>query len=83
MPELSLTMNEEEKFIPYASFPIYEIHTVEPIIFCVDTGAPYSCIGDKALGRIVRHSESKCIPLIDYKCDFKISQYIGRIERYA
>ena len=35
--------------------------------FCVDTGAVYSCIGDKALENIVRHSGRRFIPIIDCK----------------
>ena len=49
MPELDLTMNEDETIIAYVSFPTYQIYTVEPKLFCADTGEPYSCIGDKAL----------------------------------
>ena len=56
MPERDLKMNADETYITYISFPIYQIHTADPMIFCVHISAPYSCIGDKALGRIVCHS---------------------------
>ena len=70
MPEHDLTMNEDEKTITYISFPIYQVHTVDPIIFCVDTDAPHSWIGYKALESIVRHSGRGSIPMIDPKRDF-------------
>ena len=41
------------------------------MLFCVHTGAPHSCIGDKALERIVCHSRHRYIPIIDSKCNFK------------
>ena len=41
------------------------------MLFCIDTDAPYSCIGDKLLERIVCHFGRRCIPIIDSKRDFK------------
>ena len=78
MPEPDLTMNEDEITMTYISFPIYQIHTVNPMLFCVDTGAPYSCIGDKALERIVRHSGRRSIHVIDSKRDFKFGDTLVR-----
>ena len=61
MRELDLAMYEDETTINYISFPIYQVHTVDPILFCVDTGASHSCIVDKALEKIFRHSERRSI----------------------
>ena len=71
IPEHEQMMNEDERTMTYISFSIYHIHTVDPILFCVDTGATYSCIGDKALERIVRHSGRRSISISDSKRDFK------------
>ena len=60
------------------SISIYQDHTVGPMVFCVDTDAPCSCIGDKALERIVRHSGRKSIPIIDSKYDFKFDNTTKR-----
>ena len=78
MPELSQRLNEDETSITYISSPIYEIHTVEPKLFCLDTGAPYSCIGDKERGRIFRHSEGRSFPKTDSKYDFKFGDTLVR-----
>ena len=56
MPEHNLKMYEDETTITYISLPIYRVHAFDPLLFCVDTSAPHSCIGDKALERIFRHS---------------------------
>ena len=57
----------------YISFQIYQVHTVNTMVFCVDTGAPHFCIGNKALERIFRHFGRKSIPIIDPERDFKSS----------
>ena len=56
MPEYDLKMYEDETTITYLSFPIYQVHAVDLVLFFVNTGAPHSCIGDKALERIFSHS---------------------------
>ena len=48
------------------------------MLFCVDTGGPYSCIEDKALERIVHHSGCRSILLIDSKSDFKFGNTLVR-----
>ena len=78
MPELDLTMNEDETSITYIFFPMYQIHTVEPMLFCVNTGAPDSCVGDKAFERIARHSGLRSIPIIHSKRDFKFGDTVIR-----
>ena len=78
MPEHDLKMNEEETTITYISFPIYQAHIIGPILFYVDTGAPHSCIREKALKTIVHHSGRKCILIIDYKRDFKLGDTLIR-----
>ena len=55
------------------SFLTYEFQAVDHLLLCVDTGAPHSCIGEKAVERIVFHPGYKSIPLIDSKRDFKFS----------
>ena len=64
-------MYEEETILTHISFPVYQVHTVDSMLFCVDTDASHSCIGDKTLERIVCHSGRVSIPVIDYKHDFK------------
>ena len=78
MPEQDLTMYEDETTITYISLPIYQVHKVDPVLFCVDTGATYSCIRDKALEKIVRHSGRRYISIIDSKRDFKLSDILVR-----
>ena len=78
MPELDLTKNEDETSITDMSFSMYQIHKVEPMLFCVDTGAPYSYIGDKALERTVRHSGRRPISLIGSKRDFRFGDALVR-----
>ena len=48
------------------------------MLFCVDTGGPYSCIEDKALENIIHHSGCRSILLIDYKSDFKFGNTLVR-----
>ena len=57
VPQIDLKMYEDVTTITYKSFPIYQVHTVDPMLICVDTGALHSCIGDKAIERIVLHSD--------------------------
>ena len=71
MPEQNLAANEEESTITYISIPIYQIHVVNPVIFCVDTEAPYSYIGNKALERIFRQSRRWMAPIKHSNQDFK------------
>ena len=49
-----------------------------PMLFCADTGAPHSWIGDKALERIVRHSGRRSIPIIDFKREIKLGNILVR-----
>ena len=58
------------------SFPIYQVNTAEPMLFCVNIGAPHSCIGNKVLENIIRHSGRKSIPKIDSKRDFKFDDIL-------
>ena len=44
------------------------------MLFSVDTGAPHSCIGNKALERTFHHSERIFISVIGSKRDFKFSE---------
>ena len=71
MLEQVLNMYEEETIIIYISFPIYQVHTADPMLFCVNFGVPHSCNGDKALERIVRHSGRISIAVIDSERDFE------------
>ena len=52
MLEHDLTMYEDETTRTYISFPIYQVHTVYSMLFCVDAGVSHSRVGDKALERI-------------------------------
>ena len=83
-PENDKTTYEDETTITYISFPIYKVYIVNPVIFCVDTAPMHSCIADKELEKIVAHSGRKSIPIIDSKCDFKISDIlvgpVGMVE---
>ena len=38
MPEHDLTIYEDETTISYISFPIYQVNTIDTMLFCVDTG---------------------------------------------
>ena len=78
MPELDLAMNEDEATITYISFPMYQIRTVDPMLFCVDTGAPNYCISEKALERIFRFSGRRSNLIIDSKCDLKFGDTLIR-----
>ena len=74
-------MYEDTTTITYMSFPIYQVHTVDPMLFCVDTDAPHSCIGDKELEKIVRHSGGRSIPVIDSKRDLKFGDTLVTSRR--
>ena len=65
MPEHDLTMYEDETTTIFTSFPICQVQTVDTKSFCVDTGASNSCVGDKALEKIVLYSGRRSIPIID------------------
>ena len=71
-------MYENETAINYISFPIYRGHTVDPMLFFVDPGAPHSNIGDKTLEIIVRLSGRRSIPVIDSKHDFRFGDTLVR-----
>ena len=70
MPEPDLKMYEYETTITYTSFLVYQVHAVDPMLFCVNTGVPHSCIGDKALERISSQPECRSIHIIDSEHDF-------------
>ena len=71
MTEQDLKTYEDETTITYISFPIYQAHKIDSILFCVYSGAPQICIGNKKLERTVRHSGGKSIPIMDSKRDLK------------
>ena len=48
------------------------------MLFSVDTGAPQSCIGDKALEGIVRHTRRRSISIIDCKHNIKLGDIFVR-----
>ena len=70
MPELDLKMSEDETIKTYISLPIFQIHKLDPLLFCIVISALHSCIGDKALERIVCHSARRPNTIIDSKHDF-------------
>ena len=76
--ELDLTMYEDKTSITYMLFPTYQVHTVDLMLLCVDTGASHSCIGDKALERIVSHSGCRSIPIIDSTREFRFGDKFVR-----
>ena len=45
MPDLDTTMYKDETKITYISFTVCKVLTVEAMLFYVNTGALYSCIG--------------------------------------
>ena len=49
MPENNLKMYIDETTITYILFQIYQVHKVDHMLFCADTGSTHSCIGDKAV----------------------------------
>ena len=55
-----------------------QIHTIDSMFFCVDTGAPHSCIGDKELTKTIRHSERRSIPVKDSEHDFNFGDSLAR-----
>ena len=48
------------------SMPTYQVYMMDPMLFCVDTRAPISCIGDKALKGVIYSIVRKYIPMIQY-----------------
>ena len=44
---------------------IYRVHTLNHMLFCVDTGAPFSFIGSQELERIVHLAGRDSIPMIE------------------
>ena len=76
--EHNLTTFENETKIIVLSFSIYQIQTVNPLVFCVDTGALHFCIRNEALERIVPHSGHNSIPVIDSKRGLKFDKKMVR-----
>ena len=74
-------MHADETNITYISFLIYQVHTVDLMLFCVDTGAPHTCIQDKELEKIFRHFGRRSIPIRDSKRDFKFGDTLVRSRR--
>ena len=44
-------VNYNEHTIIFISIPIYQVHTIDELISCLDTGASISCIGVYELER--------------------------------
>ena len=73
-----MTMYNDETKITNISFPIFQVHTIDHMLFCVDTSAFHFCIGDKPLERITRHYGRISISIIDSKRDYKfVDRFIG------
>ena len=64
MSDNEATVYDDEKPITDISIPIYKFRAVNLMLLCVDIGAQYSCIGNKALERIVQLSGRKSVPVI-------------------
>ena len=75
---MTCQMYGDKTTISHRSLPIYIVYTIDPMLFCVDSGAPYSCIREKALEKIVRHFGSRSIPTIDSKREFKFGDTLVR-----
>ena len=60
------------------SIPIYRIHTLDPKLLCVDTGAPISCIGNQEQKRIVHSAGRDSIPMIESSWNFQFGDTMSR-----
>ena len=56
--------------------PIYKVHNMDPMLFCIDTGAPISCKGDKALKRIIYSVGCKSNLMIQSDRDFQFKNTV-------
>ena len=83
IPELYLKMYEAETTITYQSFSMYQVHTVDLMIFCVNICAPYYCIEDRARERIVCHSKGRSIRIIDSERGLKFGYTLVRSRGMA
>ena len=71
MSDQDATLYEQERTLTFISTPIYRVHTLRPMLFCADTGAPISSIGNQALKRIVHSAGRNSIPIIESNRDFQ------------
>ena len=46
-------VNDNERPLTFISFLTYQVHTLDPMMFCFHTKAAITCIGDKSLKKIV------------------------------
>ena len=76
--EHDLTTYDDETAITYILFPIHEVHIINSLVYCVDTGALYSCFRNKARERVVGHSVREYTPIVDYKRGFKFRDLLIR-----
>ena len=47
--DIDLKTNQDELSLTCTQFSKYQFNKVDPVLICVDTGAPHSCIRDKLL----------------------------------
>ena len=58
----------------------YQVHVMDPMLFCIDTGAPISCIGGKVLKRIIYSVGRKSILMIKSDIDFQFVNAVIKSE---
>ena len=76
--EQDLATYDNERALKFISIPVYRVHTQNPMLFCVDTEAPISCIGSQTLKRIVQLAGRKSIPMIESERDFQFGDTLIR-----
>ena len=70
-----------DRTMTFTPIPTYQVHTMDPILFCVDTGAPMSSIRNKTFKRIVQCVGRRYISMIESDGQFKLGGIVIRSKR--
>ena len=72
------TEYDNEKILTLISKPTYQVKTNDPMLFCIDTGASISCIGENALKRIITHTDRTANPIAESEHNFRLRYTVIR-----
>ena len=64
---------DDESILTLISIPTYQTQAVDSMLFCIDTGAPISCIGDKVLKKIIFQTGRTDMPIVKSERDFRFA----------
>ena len=76
--EQDSTTYDNERTLTFISILMYQVHTQDPTLFCVDTGAPISCIGNQILTGIFQLADRNSTPIIESERDLQFGNTLIR-----